>query len=600
MRLRAALLPLFLVLQGEPQARAVDEAAVEAGPYGSLLVTEPAALMALEARGFSMGAVFGAKGESGRALGASPIYGAIADTLENDVRELDANDSVRKDVTAPNHPFDTAWLRGERTHFELIAVVNRLDRRFADPSRCGEARLVYRLALSPEDRPTTRLPMTVNVMFPQVGDCAEIAARWLGLPERGAARVDALAALLTGARPFEEVEIDLQNLHGPSLKRDEDDHAEYLLRAFRVNGRAAAPKRLFNTPRVDLDDAARAELRGWIAQNFREIDAGTAVVPERFLAERIVSLTPRGLARPRNRTYRRMFEPGELAELPYADAKQIKSPLALLRYLDEGTCQGCHQSRSIAGFHLLGEERDASAFNALAVGRSVHLLEELAWRDGLLHATVAGAPYPTPRPFAEHGRDTGGYGARCGVGDPGFAPWKCAPGFRCRNSSHDEIGQCVPVGANGPGDACENATVEPRDGPDGDRIVPKVAERCLGPGGTPASDAVSCSPNGFGFPGGLCSDACTSLGAYDVHTDTICADLPKSGFESDCFATQEPIEECLTRHVVRRLVRACSADTPCRDDYGCARVAGAPAGRGACVPPYFVFQARVDGPKLDR
>jgi hypothetical protein len=47
------------------------------------------------------------------------------------------------------------------------------------------------------------------------------------------------------------------------------------------------------------------------------------------------------------------------------------------------------------------------------------------------------------------------------------------------------------------------------------------------------------------------------------------------------------------------LVRACDADHPCRDDYACARVS-AEATRGACVPPYFVFQARVDGPRADR
>ena len=158
----------------------------------------------------------------------------------------------------------------------------------------------------------------------------------------------------------------------------------------------------------------------------------------------------------------------------------------------------------------------------------------------------------------------------------------------------------MPSGPNGPGDACENAQVAPRDGPDGDRILAKKPEPCVGAGGSAPSDTVSCSPNGFGFSGGLCSDACTELGKYDAKTETICADIPLSGFESDCFMNQQPIEECLKTHVARRVVRACSAEFPCRDDYGCARVSGAPNGTGACVPPYFVFQARVDGPALDR
>jgi hypothetical protein len=313
-----------------------------------------------------------------------------------------------------------------------------------------------------------------------------------------------------------------------------------------------------------------------------------------------VSFTPRGLARPKNRTYGRLFRATELADLPYASAKQIKTPAALLRYLDEGTCHGCHQSRSIAGFHLLGEERDSGVFNALAVGRSAHFVEELGWRDGLLRATAAGQDYTTPRPFAERARPDGGYGTHCGLGDPGFATWTCGPGLACRNAQHEEIGQCAPAGANGPGDACENAVVEPRDGPDGDRVVPDKPETCSGPAGAPPTPMVSCSPNGFGFAGGLCSDACSVLGAFDARNDTICADIPLSGFESACFTTAEPIEECLRKHVARRTVRACDAEHPCRDDYGCARVADAPRNKGACVPPYFVFQARVDGPRLDR
>jgi hypothetical protein len=39
----------------------------------------------------------------------------------------------------------------------------------------------------------------------------------------------------------------------------------------------------------------------------------------------------------------------------------------------------------------------------------------------------------------------------------------------------------------------------------------------------------------------------------------------------------------------------CSVSTPCRDDYVCDFVPGAPQGTGACMPPYFIFQARVDG-----
>jgi hypothetical protein len=614
------LAPLLLALDGEPVEKTapIDVSGVEAEPHGALVVTDARALMGLEQRGFSLGVVLGAPGENGRALMGSASYRAIASTLAGDLAELDARPGVGPDVKSPNHPFDLRWLSSERSRFELIGVVHRLDRRFADPSRCGEVRLVYRLALTPERRPTTRLPMTVNVMFPQPGDiggpapCKDVAARWLGLPARGAERVDAIAALLRGLPRFAEIEIDVQNLHGPSLRKDEDDHAEYLLRAFEAKGDGVVPKLLFNTPRTDLPPEEREALRAWIVSNFRAIDEGTAVLPARFLAERAISVTPRGLARPRNRPYKAMFDAQAFVALPYADAKQIASPAALVRYLDETTCPGCHQSRSIAGFHLLGEERDPDAvFNALAVGMSPHFSEEIPWRARFLGATARGERWDTPRPFAEHARmkddpndrsslGGGAFGEHCGLGDWGFAAWTCAPGLRCRDVHADEIGHCVPEGPNGPGDACQNASVVPETGPDGDRIAPKAPEKCLAAGGRPPTKDVSCSPNGFGFAGGLCSDACDVLGAHDPSTATICAAIPLAGFESDCFTKNEPIEACLSTHSVKRVVRACDAQAPCRDDFGCARVGGAPQGTGACVPPYFVFQARVDGPRLDR
>ena len=40
-------------------------------------------------------------------------------------------------------------------------------------------------------------------------------------------------------------------------------------------------------------------------------------------------------------------------------------------------------------------------------------------------------------------------------------------------------------------------------------------------------------------------------------------------------------------------LRACSRSAPCRDDYICAGTADPE--KGACIPPYFVFQFRVDG-----
>jgi hypothetical protein len=599
-----------LVLAVRPEAATVAgadprEAGVEAGAFGALLVTEPLALEALERRGFSLGAVLGASGERGKDLIESGVYRDLVDTVARDVGELDARPGVVDSPASPNHPFRASWLSSKRSRFELVAVVERADMRFADPGTCGEVRLIYRLALENEGRPATRLPMTVNLVFPEPppagGDCGLSAQRWIDLPRAGRRRVDALAGILASLPRFDRVETDVQNLHGPSLRRDEDDHAEYVLRAFDVTPRGLAPRKLLNTPRTDLDGAERAALAAWIDRSFAAIDAGTAIVPDEFLATRVVSVTPHGLARPRNRVYRALFPDASLfAGLPYAEAKKVRSPAALLRRLDEATCNGCHQSRSVAGFHVLGEERDPGRIgNALEVGISSHLAEELPWRLRGLEATAADADYDEPRPFAEHASPGGGYGAHCGLGDPGFASWTCDPGLRCRDTSGDEVGMCAPDRTNGPGDACQNVTLARAEDPmsaDGDPVAPGRVERCRP--ADPQNRISGCSPNGFGFPGGACTEDCSTEG--DVAGSSICAKVPASGFESDCFSRPEPPEACLAEHLLARRVRACSAGSPCRDDFACARVAHAPPGVGACVPPYFVFQARVDGPLLDR
>jgi hypothetical protein len=327
-----------------------------------------------------------------------------------------------------------------------------------------------------------------------------------------------------------------------------------------------------------------------------DVDRGTMVLPDRFLATRVVSFAPRGLARPANRPFTTLLADADLADLPYDRAATARSRAALLRRLDEMACPGCHESRAIAGFHLLGEDRDREArFNTLALGASNHLREDLRWRREDVARVAAGTSMPTPRPLPERPNEPPRYGSHCGLGDPGFAIWTCPEGMRCRDLHHDEVGVCVPPDP-GIGDPCEDARVERRTSADGDLVRHAPPDACVTQGEIRGRDA--CSPNVYGFPGGMCTEVCATVG--EQVADTTCADLPASGYETECFLAPTPIETCLRTHSARRRTRKCDDKNPCRDDYACARVPGLPAGTGACVPPYFVFQARVDGPLLDR
>jgi hypothetical protein len=549
-----------------------------------LLTDNPETLTALEDRGFSFDRVLGREFKS-----------VIVKAVTDDVAEL-TKDAPQD---SPRRPFNPAWLT--RGRLELVGVVNRIDRRGFDRSTCGEVRLVYRLALKNRKRPVTRLPLTVNVRIPQPkpagGDCRSVAARWMARPD--------LVELLHELDGPSKIELNYQSIHVPATQQDMDDNAEYILRAFDVTGGTLVPGRLFNTPRTDLAEDARAQLLAWISGHISEIDEGAAVVPDEFLATRITSVSPRGLVHAANRPFTHLVGNAR-ATLPsttYEGRARVTAPELLLRRLDEMTCVGCHQTRGIAGFHLLGEERDTKAvFNALAVGHSPHLGADLGWRGVDLMSAAAGEKSP-PRPFAAY--PDGRYGAECGL-VPGLASWTCEPGLVCRDLHHGEWGVCSPKrGGSRPGEPCEDVDVKPDHRALGAIVTSRGPDAtCPAPRGAETTGAF-CAPNWLGFTGGMCSEPCGELGEMkrsgaDDPSGSICAPLPSAGYEADCFLSREPIEECLERHYARARIAACNVHAPCRDDYGCARVPGAPPGYGACVPPYFIFQARVDGPLLDR
>ena len=345
--------------------------------------------------------------------------------------------------------------------------------------------------------------MTVNVRIPQPatgtgpGRCRARAERWR-------ARGD-VARILADLPPPSHVEINFQSLHLPSTRTDMDDNAEYVQRTFAVRGDDLVPERLLATPAADLEPALRAELARWLAGNVQAIDEGRAVIPEKFLALRSVSRSPRGLNHPENTPVSRLFASEDakrnlVASLALSNTSHVRTPELLLRRLDEGTCAGCHQSRGVAGFHLLGEERDPEVrFNALAVGHSPHLAAELPWRAAVLADAARGEDRVRPRPFSGRPDGSGAYGAECGIAS-GFASWTCEPGLVCRDLHGGDIGVCATPSGSKPGEPCEAVTVLPSTRPE--RAIVKSAgadATCPAPTGT-QERGVFCAPNWLGSP----------------------------------------------------------------------------------------------------
>jgi hypothetical protein len=499
--------------------------------------------------------------------------------------------------------FDTRWL-APRGGYQLIAVSARLDKLPFTERTCGDVRLVYRLGYRATVGGTpvaSRLPMTAVVVLRgaprpagELGPCAAAAARWLAPVGLGG---DVLGHWLVGGPlagvlapgNVDQVLTDVQVVRWPSAVRpDLGGHAEYALRQFRASGGRLAPAPVDHTPdapRLVRDRAARARLLAWLARpdTLDAVDAGTAIVPTEFLASRAVSVTPRGFGRRANRPFRQILAPADVAALPLAGRRHIGSPEALLRRLDDLTCQGCHQSRTIAGFHALGVDgRDAVAGNALAVSTSPHVADEIGRRRLLVRALATGGPIDLSRPpAARTALDAGGYGAPCGRGDPGFAHWTCAPGLVCDayDAPRDDaaVGTCLPPVAQ-IGDPCEVGPIAPSSDARRDRARATGQRACAG---------AVCNVNRVGFPGGMCTASCDALPAGST-----CGAIALLTPFNNCLARQVPFPRCLREHVSPAGLRACSADAPCRDDYVCARTAD---GGGACTPPYFLFQLRVDG-----
>lgn len=544
-----------------------------------LLVNSPAALQAAEKSGAGFAHWMGGTPSSFagitsnqslmRTLAWRSIAGPLGESLAR-IQRIDGQAGVGI-LRYPHRLFDARWLASPDAFFELVGLVNRMDRRPFHSGSCGETRLVYRLAYHTAAM-QSRLPMTISVDLrgdapDSDGSCASAARLWQ--PPQPSIAEDALGRWLVSPEGplapqrlaparIAQITINLQSVRWPSAVRpDLGGHAEYMLRAFRWNAVTqrfdVAP--LENTPdtaRLRADAPLRKELQQWLHQpaNLRALDEATLQLPEKFLATEAVSVAPRGLARLANRPFAQIFPPSELQAVP--GSRTLRSPQAVLRRLDDLSCMGCHQSRAVAGFHLLGIDRAGvsrifSNGNALAMPHSPHLQDELARRRSYVHAALSTSRPDPFRPLAEP---------------------------RTANDAPAK----PEVGAN-----CEPTRITQSANPRLDRAekLPHIA--CEG--------ALSvCEKTSVGFPGGMCSGPCDSRDKNGT-----CGSIAILGDFNQCLAANKPFGECLSKHSRPGNLRSCSAQRPCRDDYVCAQAEGQSEGHGACIPPYFLFQMRVDG-----
>jgi hypothetical protein len=365
-----------------------------------LFVEDPTVLSALEEGGASLAAMLNGTTEGpvdNGALAKGARYASVVQVLDGDLDEIArADPNAGVSVARSSHRlFDKRWLRSPSARFELVGLVNRLDRA-GIVGGCGEVRLVYRLAYAASvnrERIASRLPMTVSLELLVRGDaagrdpvngapsqpgegsaCRRAAQRWFPPPasREGAelarwvlSEQGPLLASQRAPQSIRRMAVNVQSVRWPSTVRpDLGGHAEYVLRAFSDDGTgrlAPAPlENTLDTARVRRETPLFQKLLAWVSStsHLPDIDGATIVLPDELCAKRVVSVTPRGFARRKNRPFSTILRPLDVAALPLTTTRHAKSPAALLRRLDDLTCSGCHESRSVAGFHFLGVDRE--------------------------------------------------------------------------------------------------------------------------------------------------------------------------------------------------------------------------------------------------
>lgn len=580
-------------------AAAPKAAAVVSRAPSQVAILDPRVLADLEAGGLTLGRlVAGSPARTTADLAKLPAFASVFEALSGDVLEAARGYPLARVTTVDGFRiFDTRLFDSAEMSFELVGVFNRLDRRVFHDGTCGELRFVYRLryATTQGGAPMSgRLPMTVNVVFVEDGKdgCAEAARAWQIESGAGASAWLAddapLGATRFAKRRLFSVETNLQTLRlQSSVSPTMAGHVDYSLRVFRPvpddgKGRLA-PAPMENTPDVAKleDETRKAELIAYLRtpEALADLDRGTLRLPERFLATKARSFAPRGLTRLSNRPFSQVLDVEDFAGLDLGKYATIGSPKALLRRLDGATCTGCHQTRSIAGFHHVGQDDDdGPVYASLLFGSSAHLRADLDRRAVYVSAVARGDHPDESRPAAERQGVGSGFGAPCSLGDRGFAAWTCGEGLRCERLEDAEIGVCLdddPLGA-----PCEHGDLPPKRDARHDYVSPIRKESC--------GEHAACSRNISGFAMGACSASCSGL-----TDDGACADfLDVDGFQN-CLRLGLSHDACAADYVFSHGMRACDADTPCRQDYVCARTDT--SGIGACVPPYFVFPLRLDG-----
>ena len=506
---------LAFVMLGCMQLAHADEAApLERGAA----IIEPSALRELDRGALGLRSMLAPSRPSDTALTDADLFALPAMIPLRKALDAEFDRYVEKHkATLPNESigvgssfafqlFDRSVLESPDDRFVLSGVVNRMDRAYADPAHCGEIRLIYRLARTalPEagdEAVSARLPMTLNLVLKARSDaeaasntpnCAEVAQRWLDTADIKLTGSE-LAAKLTGKdgplapiRPenIVRIETNLQIAHAPK-SAIRDFRTDYMMKVFDYHAGSGTFDEAVMEDQIDRDrlladaDLAR-EFKDWLLDptHLSELDRGTALIPDKFLAKVAVAPTPIGFGNSELQPTFGLVQGDDPAHPPVFSEddvvgalqkaaeggiamQNIQSVAGFARRLNDIGCAGCHQTRGIGGFHFPGVDwMAAKPSNTIVVPGSPHFFGDQVRRRDILTAFRDGREPDFSRGFASRPQTRGdeelagteysdGWGGHCyarhdneAENDKSFSAWTCASGLTCQAGPNTRMGMC--------------------------------------------------------------------------------------------------------------------------------------------------------------
>ncbi|MEA2896532.1 MAG: hypothetical protein QOJ84_2147 [Bradyrhizobium sp.] len=494
----------------------VQAAALERG----VAITDPYVLRELDGGRFGLGRMVEPAGPAdvpiaNDALFAlpamAPVGGAIDDEFDRYIarhKATLANETIGVGPSFDFQLFDRAVLYSKDSRFVLAGIVNRMDRAYVSPDACGEIRLIYRLTrikpMEAGEGASPRLPMILNIVLKAKGDgavdgsaaaitCSEIARRWLAAAESPLGGVELATQLISKDGPLDSikpenidrVETNLQIAHAPK-SAVRDFRTDYLLKLFRYNAQShhyeeAPLENQIDRERIFADEDLKREFKTWLLDtaHLGELDRGTILMPDKFLATGAIAATPVGFApsdlqpsfgfvQSDGSGKDAVFNTSDVVAALWKAAQSglslqnVRSVAGFERRLNDITCAGCHQTRGIGGFHFPGVDWMAEKpSNSTVVPASPHFFGDQIRRRDILTALRDGAAPDYSRGFSGRPQLRGstelagteyddGWGAHCYLqkpkradNDASFRSWSCAEGLACQPVGNaSRMGMC--------------------------------------------------------------------------------------------------------------------------------------------------------------